>query len=101
MVGLKLPDAQARLTNMLALGLKCRMELDIATGGRSTKGQREYVLLGDPLKDERRIVGKSKTSIERRITDENTPVRTDLAKFGKPSLHQCSPDATALPRRLD
>jgi len=96
-----LPDAQARLTNMLALGLKCRMELDIATGVRSAKGQREYVLLGDPLKDKRRIVGKSKSSVERRITDENTPVRTDLAKLGKPSLHQCSPDTTVLPRRLD
>ena len=96
-----LPDAQARLTNMLALGLKCRMELDIATGIRSAKGQREHVLLGDPLKDKRWIVGKSKSSVERRITDENTPVRTDLAKLGKPSLHQRSPDTTVLPRRLD
>ena len=101
MVVLMLPDAQARLTNMSALGLKCRMELDIATGGRSAKGQREYVLPWDPLKDERRIVGKSKTIVERRITDEDTPVRTDLAKIGKPSLHQCSPDATVLPSRRD
>ena len=101
MVVLMLPNAQAKLANMLAFGLKCRMELDIATGGRSAKGQREYVLLGNSLKDERRIVGKSKTSVERRITDENTPVRTALAKLGKPSLHQCSPDTTVLPRRLD
>ena len=57
--------------------------------------------MGDPLKDERRIVGKSKTGVESRITDENTPLRADHAKFGEPSLHQGSPDATALPRGLD
>ena len=91
MVVLMLADAQARLANMLALGLKCRMELDIAMGGRSAKEQREHVLLGDTLKDERRIAGKSETGAERRITDQNAPVRANLAKFGKPASIRARP----------
>ena len=73
------------------------MELDLALGGRSAKKQREYVILGDTLKDEHGIAGKSETGVERRVTHQNTPVRADLAKFGKPAFHKGSPDAAALP----
>lgn len=86
---------------MSALGLKCRMELDIAVGGRSAKGQGEHVLLGDTFEDESRIAGKAKASVERWISDQNTPVCADLAEFCKSPLHEGSPDATALPLRLD
>lgn len=55
----------------------------------------------DALKHESRMVGKPKTGVERRVAHEDTPIRCDLAQFGKTFLHERPPDPAALQDRLD
>lgn len=42
------------------------------------------------------MVRKSKTAVERRVPDQHTPLRANLAEFGKTAFHERPPDAAAL-----
>jgi len=81
--------------------LKCRVELDIAMSGGTAKGQREKELLRDALKHESRIVRKPKAGVERRVTNQHTPICSCLANFGKAPLHKRPPDTAVLPLGFD
>ena len=63
------------------------MELDITVSRRSAKGNGKEELFGDAFKRESRIVRKPKTNVKRRVTNEHTPVCSDLTKFGKTHFH--------------
>lgn len=72
------------------------MELDVAVSRGCTKCQREDELLRNPLKHQSGIVRKPEAGVESRFANKYAAVCSDFSEFGKPSLHQGSPDATAL-----